>query len=65
MLGLIVAAVIVLATLGDVDAPFKQLDLDLSLPPLPDNVAAYEPIPRERMPYQADVGFGVNLGERL
>jgi hypothetical protein len=52
MLGLIIAAVIVLATLGDVDAPLKQLDLDLALPPLPDNVAAYQPIPRERMRFE-------------
>lgn len=52
MLGLIVAAVIVFAALADVDARFKQLDLDGALPPLPDNVAAYEPIPRERMPFE-------------
>ena len=66
MLGLIIAAVIVLATLADVDAPFKQLDLDRALPPLPDNVAAYEPIPRERMPFEQTrfAGLGVTLGER-
>jgi hypothetical protein len=64
MLVLIVAAVIVLATLADVDAPYKQLDR--ALPPLPDNVAAYEPIPRERMPFEQTqfAGLGVTLGER-
>jgi hypothetical protein len=47
MLSLLVAAIVVLATLAEVDAPFKQLDLDRAQPPLPDNVAAYEPIARD------------------
>jgi hypothetical protein len=59
MLGLILAAVIALAMLADVDAPFRQLDLDLALPPLPDNVAAYEPTLRERMAYKSGAVFGI------
>jgi hypothetical protein len=38
--------------IADVGAPFEQNELDRALPPLPENVAAYEPIASERLPFE-------------
>jgi hypothetical protein len=61
---ILAAAFLSTAALADAGKPFEQLDLDRALPTsLPDNVAAHEPIPRERLPYeQSQVDRG-NIGQ--
>jgi hypothetical protein len=59
---IIAAAFVTTAAYADIGKPFEQLDLDRALPTsLPNNVAAHESIPPERLPYeQSQVDRGDN-----
>jgi hypothetical protein len=64
---LIVAVAIALSTapaLAELGAPYEQNELDRALPAVPENVAAYEQISSERMPFEQTQLDRGDLGTR-